>query len=298
MKTHLCSLALLATLSCSAAKSKPTPTEEQPPVAEMEPIPDYPGVMLGDRSEGLPIAMGDSFSLTGNKFGLDTHTWLTSELDCADWLNEAHYRQDIVEQVLSSAHFDNCDFDGALDKVQARMAEARQLAKQGDRKGAIKVLGQIVHAVQDFYAHSNFVELMEKEYPGAFSSVRPLRLWTTDGRKAVDALRKGTFAGKPLAAKAALVTGVVWWGFPKRCPSGTPSHGALAKDSVDSDNGRVETPAAWGFRRYHAARELAQAETQTLITEALTTWPELGGACGDVVAFTVFNDRRRPRKEP
>lgn len=294
----LTTVVLAAWLSAACATS---PVSNEPSVApqtQFEPVPEYPGLQLMEQTQGLPVNAGDSITLGDAPFSLSTHQWVTAELECSEWLNEAHYRQDIVEQVLSSAHFDNCDFEGAFKRIDERLVEARALAVRGKRAEAMRVLGQILHALQDFYAHSNYVELMEQVYPTSLSAVRPLLLWTPEGRAAISQLRDGKMKGTVLPNGMRLFTGVVWWGWPQKCDAGTPSHGEMAKDSLETDNGKKPAPEAWKGRRFHIARQLAQAESLAFLTQTVGRWPELRGACGNALAFTVFHDRRKPRSTP
>ena len=41
---------------------------------------------------------------------------------------------------------------------------------------AMTRLGQVLHAVQDFYAHSNYVDLMD-EWETAYDNIGPIQLW-------------------------------------------------------------------------------------------------------------------------
>lgn len=70
-----------------------------------------------------------------------------------------------VEFVLNNAnHFDDCNFSGGAQVVSASQAEAVQAlnpASLGPEAElvALRAFGRSLHAVQDFYAHTNWVEL-------------------------------------------------------------------------------------------------------------------------------------------
>ncbi|AUX48235.1 uncharacterized protein SOCE26_097660 [Sorangium cellulosum] len=262
----------------------------------LAPVPAYPGLRLGPRATGLAVEESDGITFDQAPFSASEHQWMTAEIECSDWLNEAHYHQDTRAQGSSSAHFDNCDFGGALRLIAAEVQAAKASAARGQREEAVKALGRAMHAIQDFYAHSNYVELMEQEHPGDRSAVRPLRLWTEEGRKKVAELAAGRLDGRPLASGERLVSGVAWWGSPKWCPDGARSHGALAKDSLDMENGKVRSPRAWGGTRFHAARALAQAESIAFLWETVVRWPELRGSCGRAVAIITLLDGRREKR--
>jgi hypothetical protein len=88
-------------------------------------------------------------------------------------LRRALYLQDTVHQFESKAHFDNCDFDSSITNIGALLEETERYverASAANRSGvkedvqstigsAFFSLGQAMHAVQDFYAHTNYVEL-------------------------------------------------------------------------------------------------------------------------------------------
>jgi hypothetical protein len=65
-------------------------------------------------------------------------------------------------------HFDNMEDEQAIKKgwnnVQERINSANDLLAEGDNRGASKEYGLIAHTVQDFYAHSNYVEIASQYY--------------------------------------------------------------------------------------------------------------------------------------
>jgi hypothetical protein len=88
-----------------------------------------------------------------------------------DWVTSANVASDL-DQLSSERHFDNIDNRQKLCKLWQKgfntyMEKAMALSapKDGpvifpkDRKGALSAFGQASHAMADFYAHSNWVEL-------------------------------------------------------------------------------------------------------------------------------------------
>ena len=214
---------------------------------------------------------------------------------CFNQLNRAIYWQDTYHQFQSKAHFDNCDFKGALDYIQKLYDEAQNLALRAKKENeevknetiklAMFSLGQALHAIQDFYAHSNYVELMEKRYE-EFDDVPSLKFWTEDGRKTLE----------KLAEAKELHTGRVWWGFPKLCEDSVPSHEELAKDSESTESGEISIEKWEDLSRFQAAQQLSNEASLEFIKDSFKKMPILGEVCGTNAIYTVFVDRRNLKK--
>lgn len=215
-------------------------------------------------------------------------------------LRKALYVQDLWHQFESKAHFDNCDFDNALDYVDSLVDEAgthvaaiEKAKASGDRTGmqtaakkAFFALGQALHAVQDFYAHSNYVELQAPKVQ-VVTDLEIIRPWRKEGRDRIAELRKG-----------GLISGVVWWGLPQKCPSGTKSHDDLAKDSEKTKSGGTRVAHLENRSRYQIARFLAREASEQLMTDAFKRWPLLKEVNGENLAFELIIDQRpeNPKK--
>lgn len=237
-----------------------------------------------DEIDGYPVIL-----YPDHKFSLSVHTWSQEELSCAKTVNQAQYRQDILMQFHSKAHFDNCDFSNAFSYLNQLHAEAKEAAIQGKTDLALTRIGQALHALQDFYAHSNYIELMEVTHENVpISSVPILRLWTAEGQQTVSLLAQ--------QQSQALVSGYVWWGFPQQCPKGVMSHGQMAKDSSDpGTNGANLAIARWGgVTRHQAAWALALRESAAFLRATIASWPELSNKCGIALPLNPSRDRRRP----
>jgi hypothetical protein len=209
-------------------------------------------------------------------------------------LRAALYVQDIRHQFESKAHFDNCHFEGAQNYLVSLIeeagshADAARLARnKGDTnaavisaKNAFFALGQALHAVQDFYAHTNYVELQipKAKEAGDIPVIAPWR--KADQDKIAD-LRK-----------AGLVSGYVYWGFPQDCPAGTISHHDLAKDSADTVSGKRLVAKLNNLSQFRLAVFLARQASVELMQEAFARWPVLRELNGPNVAFEILLDRR------
>lgn len=209
-------------------------------------------------------------------------------------LRKALYVQDLWHQLQSKAHFDNCDFDNAIDYVVSLIEEAgthvdaAEKAKaandkagmQATAKEAFFALGQALHAVQDFYAHSNYVELQVPKVQ-VVTKLEIIRPWRKEGRDRIAELRKD-----------GLISGVVWWGLPQKCPSGTISHEDLAKDSESTKSGGKRIAHLQNMSQYQIAKFLAREASQKLMADAFKRWPLLKEVNGENLAFEFIIDRR------
>lgn len=79
-------------------------------------------------------------------------------------LQAANVATDVQFFLVNANHFDDCNFSGGSEVVRTSEAEAvtalgpDQPTVEGDAL-AIRAFGRALHAVQDFYAHTNWVEL-------------------------------------------------------------------------------------------------------------------------------------------
>jgi hypothetical protein len=212
-------------------------------------------------------------------------------------LRKALYLQDSVHQFESKAHFDNCDFDSAVGYIDILLAEAGKhvdsafkarangdtAAVQGAVKRAFFSIGQALHGVQDFYAHTNYVELT-KQSVKRVTDWEVIAPWREAGKARIKALQG-----------SGLVSGFVFWGLPQKCPSGTISHGELAKDSETTKSGSARVPHLQNITQYRIAVYLAREASQDLLRDVFKRWPLLKDVNGPNVAFEVLIDRRSPK---
>ena len=230
LRNALCSLVLTVTIPAFAENTTPKP----PP-----PTQDVPE--LGTVDSIIYCGYCDQpFDLSTHKAVLED---LVSNLYIAE-LRKALYHQDFLHQFESKAHYDNCDFDSAtayidilLDEVDEQVREAQDFKDRGDRAGleqhirkAFFTLGQALHGVQDFYAHTNYIELSVDNAKRS-TDIAIIAPWRQSGKDGIDKLRE-----------EGLVSGYVFWGLPQKCPGGTLSHGKLAKDKATTESGKIKVP--------------------------------------------------------
>lgn len=151
-------------------------------------------------------------------FSLPTHIDLVSQACDGHFVTSAiakisqgNLLQD-ANQFTSKLHFDNCTFA----QGSAYYAERWTIIKSaGDSITALLTFGQVLHSVQDFYAHSNWVELHVNH--------SPIPLWDLNEATLPNGIVSGTWS----------------IGYPKKCGNGAPSHEILNKDNPDTESGSI-----------------------------------------------------------
>lgn len=209
-------------------------------------------------------------------------------------LRKALYLQDSYHQFESKVHFDNCDFDDAssyiaellketdshVTKAQRAKADNKTEEMQKSAADAFFALGQALHGIQDFYAHSNYVELQAPKVK-AVTDIEIVPTWTAKGQERITALQN-----------EGLVSGYVWWGAPQKCPSGTMSHEKLAKDSAQTVSGKRVVPHLQNYSQYRIASFLAREASLKFLAYSFKRWPLLKELNGENLAFETLVDRR------
>lgn len=139
--------------------------------------------------------------------------WLT------DYYSTSPTSRNVVQSGLEKLHFDNLYDTGDVSEywgwlVHNARAAARHAAESDDPVVMLSVLGLFLHAVQDFYAHSNWVETHPREPGEDYRS----ETWLTTGVPAGVPMFSGTYPP-----------------YPSPPPSNAPEHGGydsgLNKDS-------------------------------------------------------------------
>lgn len=115
-----------------------------------------------------------------------------------------------LNQFESQLHFDNCTFALGAQRIVDLWA---LITAPNPPTNPYVSFGTMLHTVQDFYAHSNWVELHEQE--------SPVPVWDLD----------------PGSLPSDIVSGTFWLDHPKLCAPGAPTHEELNKDSPDSPEG-------------------------------------------------------------
>jgi hypothetical protein len=147
-----------------------------------------------------------------------------SRLSNSYWLTDAQINVIIGanlasddNQDRSAIHFDNC----AFQEGSARIGRCwHRIFTESDRfsKNSLRAFGRLLHTVQDFYSHSNWIEL----HAGYF----PIPLWNLNRNSLPSGIYSGTWPE----------------GKPKRCHRGVPSHEQLNKDNSESNSGKIIVP--------------------------------------------------------
>ncbi|QSQ25193.1 hypothetical protein JY651_09790 [Pyxidicoccus parkwayensis] len=281
MSRHMCIAIALILMSCSRNPSSLSGNVADP----SQPKPHE----LKDDWQGLNQTVGqDSQRVwsyrSGSEFGLKDHTAIAEKSSrCSEELVSAQYRQDILKQFDASAHFDNCAFESTLAYIEDELSRADKLltAPKDPTRAAHKAmshLGRVLHALQDFYAHSNWVELQyAQEVPFSPASL-VVPVWEESGRMRIN-------------QTSGLVSGTVWWNGPKRCGKDVPSHEEMNKDGLKSKRGREEL-SRWERSSYGVALELAEHATGSFLAWAYAKWPVLEQACGNDLYIVQTSDRR------
>lgn len=197
------------------------------------------------------------------EFSLDYHAEATSKAAYGVLSNaqitfviRANMSQDI-RQFESYVHFDNCAF---LESANHIRDEWKKIDAENNRlsEEALIAFGRLLHTVQDFYAHSNWIELQLKQ--------NPIPLWDLN------------VATLP----AGIVSGTWAIGFPKRCRSDAPSHDELNKDNPNSEQGKkvVDSGLHQGKIYFQLAQDAAMRATRIqlarLVGHELNPLPEIG----------------------
>ncbi len=250
------------------------------PVAES---PEFPGLeQLDDEFGAVRIGRGPDFAISSHRDVILALEGMAKE--CTTALVRAQWELDLLHQFNSAAHFDNCNFAGGVRFVRQRLDRAEAASRAGEVLGAMRYLGHAVHAIQDFYSHSDYVERMHEKHE-SFEDVPIVAFWNEDGEQELNAL-----------VAAGLVTGrfvltgnrLVGQDF---CPADAPGHGTLAKDSNKPPAGSKLTK--WEARTQHeAALELADRATRAFLRNAIRRLPAVGETCGVALGYSRRLDRR------
>ena len=289
MNIHRALLAGICTFAATASAFTQTSPTQKPPA----PPADVPDI----RAVSLVIVCGNC----EQPFDTSTHKEVLDSLVSNKYIGElrkALYLQDSYHQFESKAHFDNCAFSEAIGYIDSLLTEvnghvqAAQVSKERGDNAAVDVsllkaffgLGQALHGVQDFYAHSNYVELSVDQVKKS-TDIEVVAPWRKSGKDRIAELVRQS-PGK------GLVSGFVFWGFPQTCLNGTLSHADLAKDKATTPSGKVKVAHLENRSRYQLAVQLAREASKELIDDAFRRWPLMKEVNGQNVAFEVLVDRR------
>jgi len=220
---------------------------------------------------------------------------------CSEQLNAAIYRQDVLHAFESYAHFDNCAFDETFQYIQSGLKKSDEYFRSAPSNwtendkvprevlDGMLNLGQVLHAVQDFYAHTNYVELVQtiQPVPEREQDIPVIPVWTSQADDRIqDLVNQG------------LVSGRVWWTLPHQCGAYVPTHAELAKDTATTPAGA--TLSIWkravGNQKqnnYNVAFNLAHRGTREFLRWSGGQWPQIERFCGKTLKYIIVNDRRK-----
>jgi hypothetical protein len=212
----------------------------------------------------------------------------------------ANVATDVEFLTVNANHFDDCNFSGGSSVIQSSQAEAvAQLNPSSSTPEAnllaIRAFARSLHAVQDFYAHTNWIELggevLVDRSLGAFPTLAPYSTVATSGFVVVQgekpkraALTRDDDAPYPANAVVnvkldksrapGLISGTVDYEPGDFCPRSV----AMSHDELNKD----KTSLADRVKQYEAAKSLAilQTEHEWCRLRQLTrnAWGELGVA--------------------
>jgi len=195
-------------------------------------------------------------------------------------LQEANVATDIEFLTVNANHFDDCNFTGGSAVIQNSQAEAvAQLnpatATPESDLLVIRAFARSLHAVQDFYAHSNWIELggeaLVDRSLGAFPTLSPYSTVATSGFVIVQgakpkraALTRNDHARYPANAVVTLkldknralglISGTVDYEPGDFCPASV----AMTHDELNKDKSTVRGRA----KQFEAAKTLAILQTE------------------------------------
>ena len=265
------------------------------PVAAQPPPPpsdNWPGILkMPDREDWTAPGLKP-------KYATDDHVKLVGiAQQCSDRLASAQWRQDILSQLEADAHFDNCSFDEGIAYINKLQTEidtlvGKSVAKPSDQQvtAAADLIGRALHGIQDFYSHTNYVELMSAKGE-SFDEKLVIPIWTQAGTLRVQALVSKNEAG--VVGPSGLVSGIVWWNGPKHCAKDVKPHAELAKDSEQMPSGKKPLKT-WNMSGYRASYQLADWATRQFLRHVYETWPALRKRCGGSISYLNMVDRRSP----
>ncbi len=211
-------------------------------------------------------------------FDFKTHNALLDDLLKSPYITELRKALPFQIRFISSkskAHFDNCDFQSAMDYLVALLNEvgshtaAAEAAKASDKSAADAAL---------LKASSHWA----KRYTAPRISTRIRTTWNFKPRRwrkspISASWRRGAprTSSESSSCKAKAHLRRVFWGFPKKCPANTISHGDLAKDSPSTKSGQKLVAHLQNLSQHRVAAYLAREASLQLMRDAFKRWPQL-----------------------
>jgi hypothetical protein len=255
--------------------------QQQNQSANARSAPEYPGFLHVDtqRRRAVTVGSGPSFA---TEIHVDFVEKLPAAMACTEVLSRAQWRQDILLATVPKAHFDNCQFEATTAYVQQELDQALVAAGKHEREEVLSAMGRALHAIQDFYSHSDYVERAAAKYP-SLGEIPLLKIWTPDGQKDLIGQVRG-----------GLISGHVWWEPGNICAVPIKSHSELNKDTPGSLSGKEIIPK-WGLSRFQAALDLAQRASLEFMrdTFAKSQMEGVAGQCQSIIGYLLELDNRK-----
>ncbi|XP_047667869.1 von Willebrand factor A domain-containing protein 7-like isoform X2 [Tachysurus fulvidraco] len=182
-----------------------------------------------------------------------------------DKINKHNVWIDYKHIFTGSYHFDNEEFLSGRNLITEGVSVVKSSVKQKSYQAAKRALGKVLHTLQDFYSHSNWIELGKTgPYSNLIKPDTPINN-IADSKTCRKCTRKDCKDNilEEIIAQQKLTSG--YFGFYR--PTGKCSHGGILdpsswwygginKDSSDSSHGHLHETAA--FVATAATRELLQ----------------------------------------
>jgi len=267
-------LALLISAACAVIAQTPKTSDTLTREAKA-----FPGFAAAPgQKRALNIGAGPSFA---TEIHVDMVMDTPEAKACSEVLAQAQWRQDILLAFSAKAHYDNCQFEATTTYLQEQLDAAIVAGASNNRDEALSALGRTLHAIQDFYAHTNYVELAVGRFAD-MSEIPVLPVWTAAGK---DQLQRQVTNG--------LVSGYVWWESQNICKEPVKTHESLNKDEPTSASGKVIVPGR-NQSQHQVARDLARRATLEFLRDAFSK-PQLAGVaaqCKGQIGVLLLTDNR------
>lgn len=103
-----------------------------------------------------------------------THARTEAIDDAFQQVVDANANVDVDEKFDAWAHFDGESFPEGQDRLTRLRSSIKSAAQSGDYTAAREYLGMSLHSIQDFYSHTNWVELGHKNIHPALGRAEPI----------------------------------------------------------------------------------------------------------------------------
>jgi von Willebrand factor type D domain len=269
-------------------------------------VPDAPNSL----PQGIPLELDRATSIMAFKPNSEGHLGITErglrelevpvdgtqlrftekairEINKANEDTDGHVGEDFHEkQRHSEYHFDNENLQGGskrlIDLKLKIIEELQQSSPNG--AGARQALGEALHTLQDFYSHSNWVELKKPNIDNRL------------GRAVISNPVEGfkPCPNSPSKLEGQGLRGLTTGYFVPNTPSGKCRHGNLTIwDGISKDDEKSE----YSKKYFLEARELAVWATKDYIRQIVEETPEIAGNAKAIKALLGIEDEKKCDKK-